>query len=83
VLVTAVNPGFVPTEGFPSEGRRGPLLLKPDRVARTIVKVVRKGIAPEISIPRWAASLQVFRVLTPPLYRWGMRVVSESSPPPP
>jgi short-subunit dehydrogenase len=82
VLVTAVNPGFVPTEGFTASGRPGPLVLTTDRVARTIVKVVRKGIAPEISIPRWAASLQVFRVLTPPLYRWGMRVTSESSPPP-
>jgi short-subunit dehydrogenase len=83
VLVTAVNPGYVPTEGFPASGRRGPIVLKPDRIARTIVRVVEKGIAPEISIPRWAAALQVFRVVTPPLYRWGMRVVSEASPPPP
>jgi hypothetical protein len=41
-------------------------------VADTIVKVVREGIAPDYSIPRWVASLQAFRVLTPPLYRWGM-----------
>jgi short-subunit dehydrogenase len=83
VLVTTVNPGYVPTEGFPKAGRRGPLMLKPDRVARTIVRAVEKGIAPEISIPRWAAALQIFRVLTPPLYRWGMRKLSEASPPPP
>ncbi len=82
VLVTAVNPGFVPTEGFTASGRPTPLVLTTDRVARTIVRVVEKGIAPEISIPRWAAALQVFRVLTPPLYRWGMRVIFESSPPP-
>ncbi len=83
VLVTAVNPGYVPTEGFPASGRRGPLVLKPDRIAKTIVRVVEKGIAPEISIPRWAAALQVFRVLTPPLYRWGMGVASDTMPPPP
>ena len=79
VLVTSVNPGYAPTEGFP--GGHGPLMLKPDRIARTIVRVVEKGIAPEISIPRWAASLQIFRMLTPPLYRWGMRRVTEASPP--
>jgi len=72
VLVTAVNPGFVPTEGFPQTGRPSWLMLTPERVAETIVKVVREGIAPEYSIPRWVASLQAFRVLTPPLYRWGM-----------
>jgi short-subunit dehydrogenase len=83
VLVTAVNPGYVPTEGFPAAGRPGPLVLKPERIAKTIVRVVEKGIAPEISIPRWAAGLQVFRVLTPPLYRWGMGVVSDTMPPPP
>ena len=83
ILVTAVNPGFVPTEGFPANGRRGPLVLKPDRIADTIVRVLEKGIEPEISIPRWAAALQVFRVLTPPLYRWGMGVVSDTMPPPP
>jgi short-subunit dehydrogenase len=72
VLVTAVNPGFVPTEGFPDRGRPRLLTLSPERVADAIVKVVREGIAPDYSIPRWVASLQVFRVLTPPLYRWGM-----------
>jgi hypothetical protein len=37
------------------------------------VKVVRDGIAPEYSVPRWVAPLQAFRVLTLPLYRWGVR----------
>ena len=73
VRVTSVNPGFVPTEGFPKvRGRPSFLTLTPERVAETIVKVVREGIAPEHSIPRWVASLEAFRVLTPPLYRWGV-----------
>jgi short-subunit dehydrogenase len=74
VLVTAVNPGFVPTEGFPASGRPGLLTLTPERVADAIVKVVRENISPEYSVPRWAAAFQAFRILTPPLYRWGMGV---------
>lgn len=78
VLVTAVNPGFVPTEGFPNMGRPSILSLTPERVAETIVKVVREGIAPEYSIPRWVAPLQAFRVLTPPLYRWAVGRIARS-----
>lgn len=80
VLVTSVNPGFSPTEGFPEVGP-SVVRLEPDRVAKLIVEVVRKGIAPEISIPRTLAALQVFRVLTPPLYRWGVGAISRMSRP--
>ena len=75
ILVTSVNPGFSPTEGFPPTG---PTVIRvdPDDVATLIVDVVRKGTAPEISIPRPLAALQAFRVLTPPLYRWGVGAVS-------
>jgi short-subunit dehydrogenase len=72
ILVTSVNPGFSRTEGFPMRGRRSALLLDPDRVAKLIVDVVRRDRAPEVSIPRLPSALQAFRVLTPPLYRWGM-----------
>ena len=72
VLVTSLNPGFVPTEGFPERDRPRILTLTPERVAEAAVKVVREGIAPEYSIPRWAAAGQVFRILTPPLYRRAM-----------
>jgi short-subunit dehydrogenase len=73
VLVTSVNPGFAPTEGFPMERMPGIVLLRPDRVARAIVDIVRKGKAPEVSIPRMLGAMQAFRVLTPPLYRFGLR----------
>jgi short-subunit dehydrogenase len=76
VLVTSVNPGFSPTEGFPMRGTPAPILLDPDRVAGMIVDIVRRGRAPEISIPRALAVFQIFRVITPPLYRWGVGVVS-------
>jgi hypothetical protein len=70
-----VNPGFSPTEGFPATGPRL-VRLDPDDVAKLIVDVVRKGTAPEISIPRALSALQAFRVLTPPLYRWGLGTIS-------
>ena len=44
-----------------------------EHMARTVVKVVREAIAPEYSVPRWVSAFQAFRVLTPPLYRWGVR----------
>jgi short-subunit dehydrogenase len=74
VLVTTVNPAYVPTEGFPATRRPSALTLTPERVADAIVKVAREGISPEYSVPRWAAAMQLFRILTPPLYRWGLSV---------
>lgn len=76
VLVTTVNPGFAATEGFPQTKTNPRLVMKPERVARTIVHVLRTGKAPEVSVPRAVAALQAFRVLTPPLYRWGVRRAS-------
>jgi NADP-dependent 3-hydroxy acid dehydrogenase YdfG len=75
VRVTAVNPGFVDTEGFPQGDLPGWAVLNMDTVTDAIVKVVGEGIAPEYSVPRWIGPLQAFRVLTPPLYRWGLRRV--------
>jgi hypothetical protein len=49
------------------------MILKMSTVTDAIVKVVREGIAPEYAVPRWLSPLQLFRVATPPLYRWGVR----------
>ena len=73
VLVTAVNPGFVRTEGFPLVGMDPRMILTLEQVAGAVVRVVRDDIAPELSVPRYISPLQAFRVLTPPLYRWGVR----------
>jgi short-subunit dehydrogenase len=75
VRVTAVNPGLVETEGFPQRGMPRHLLMGPERVAGVIVRVVEEGIAPEVSVPRSLAALQLFRLLAPPLYRRGLRQV--------
>jgi len=79
VLVTTVNPSFADTESFPTSLPRS-LVLKVETVASAIVKVAVQGIAPEYSVPRWIAPFQVFRVLTPPLYRWGVRTVRNVKP---
>jgi short-subunit dehydrogenase len=73
VLVTAVNPGLVATEGFPQDHVPRRLVMRPERVASAIVRAVQEGIAPELAVPRWLSPLEAFRVLTPPLYRWGVR----------
>jgi short-subunit dehydrogenase len=81
VSVTSVNPGFVDTEGFPQGDLPRWAVLQMSTVTDAIVKVVREGIAPEYSIPRWLGPLQVFRILTPPLYRWGIRRVRRTRRP--
>lgn len=75
VHVTSVNPGFVDTEGFPQGDLPDWVVLKMRTVTDAIVKVVRDDIAPEYSVPRWLSPFQLFRVVTPPLYRWGIRRV--------
>ena len=76
VLVTVVNPAFAKTERFPSVDIPRVVLLDVDRIARTIEDVVRRGRAPEVSVPRWFGAFQAFRVLTPALYRWGVGAVT-------
>jgi short-subunit dehydrogenase len=78
IVVTAVNPGLVATEGFPHRDavEAGRKVMPPDDVARLIVRVVKEGIGPERSIPRWMAALQAFRVLAPPIYRFGLKQVT-------
>jgi uncharacterized protein len=78
VMVTSVNPGLVETEGFPmTDVKRDPVLrrfvMKPERIAREIVRVIRDRKGPEVSIPRWLGAPQAARVLVPPLYRAGLR----------
>lgn len=76
VRVTTVNPSFTATEAFAQRDVPKALLLSADRVARVIVDVVRRGRGPEISVPRAMGAFQVFRVLTPPLYRFALARVT-------
>jgi short-subunit dehydrogenase len=79
LLVTTVNPSFVRTEGFSSgdiEMLPKAIVLDADQVAEAIVDVVTKEKAPEVSVPRWMASMQSARILTPPLYRLALKRMS-------
>jgi len=76
VRVTAVNPGFVRTEGFPQPEVPDRFVVTSERVASTIVRVVRKGIAPEVSVPRSAAVLPALQGIAPPAFRAGVRAVA-------
>jgi short-subunit dehydrogenase len=78
VLVTTVNPGFTRTEGFPQDDIPKPLVMTADHVAATVVDVVERDRAPEVSVPRSLGAMQAFRVLTPPLYRFGVDRVTRS-----
>jgi short-subunit dehydrogenase len=80
VMVTAINPGLVATEGFfPADNPlwrdriARPFIMEPDRVARAILDVVRHRKGPEVSVPRWLAAPQAARLLAPPLYRAALR----------
>lgn len=82
VVVTAVNPGLVATEGFfPADSPlwhdrvARPFIMEPERVAEAIVDVIRRRKGPEVSVPRWLAAPQAARVLAPPLYRAAMKRV--------
>lgn len=79
VQVTTVNPTFVRTEGFSAgdfDKLPKAIVLDADQVAEAIVDVVRRGKAPEVSVPRWMGSMQSVRVLAPPLYRAALRRMS-------
>ncbi len=82
ILVTAVNPGLVATEGFPhhdARERRLGRVMPPELVAAAIVRIVERDTTLERSIPRWLGAFQVVRVLTPRLYRFGVRRATRGS----
>jgi NADP-dependent 3-hydroxy acid dehydrogenase YdfG len=79
VVVTAVNPALVATERFPHDDANPRLVMPPERIANTIVDVVRRGKGPEVSVPRALAAAQAVRVLAPPLYRYGMTRVARTA----
>jgi short-subunit dehydrogenase len=81
VVVTVVNPGLVATERFRhtdaiDQGRR---VMKPERIASTIVDVVRRGKGPEVSVPKILSAAQAVRVLAPRAYRFGLIRVARSA----
>lgn len=74
VHVGLIEPGPVPTEGFPQSAvvaRSGLRFAVADTadVSRAILAAIERRV-PERSVPRWYHLLQLPRVVAPPLYRW-------------
>ena len=81
ITVSLVEPGFVPTEAFPQGDLRSDpvlrhILASDEEVAGTIVDAVAGGKF-QRTVPRWYYLLQVPRLLTPGLFRAGVRTVTQ------
>ncbi len=77
VRVSVVEPGLIPTEGFPQEPFKKDPLLKyalgsTKDVSGAIVHAIRKSKMERV-VPRWYYLLQIPRLLAPPLYRVAQR----------
>lgn len=73
VHVGTVEPGLIPTEGFPqTRAQEDPLLRfalgTEAQVSAAIIDSIRRRVA-ERTVPRWYYLLQIPRLLAPPLYR--------------
>lgn len=69
VVVTAVCPGFVDTEGFPKPNAPRAVTFTARQVARRIVEVIEQREVGTVHVPPWAGPLSAVQVLAPPLYR--------------
>jgi hypothetical protein len=74
-----VEPGPVPTEGFPQRDLAGDRFLRyvissDEEVSAAVRKVVEKRKMERV-VPRWYYLLQVPRLLVPPAYRFANRKV--------
>ncbi len=74
VGVSVVSPGVVRTAFFERAGRpyqrRFPRLIDPDRVARAIIRAIRRNTA-QVFEPKWMAFPAWLRGAWPSMYRWG------------
>lgn len=74
VFVSTVEPGIVPTEGFPATDIAAHPWLRhtmgtPEGVADAVIDVIVNRKL-QRTTPRWYYLLQIPRVIAPPLYRW-------------
>lgn len=74
VCVSLIEPGFIPTEGFPQTTLVDDPVMKHalgrvEDVSAAIIDAVTNRKMERV-VPRWYYLLQLPRVLAPPLYRW-------------
>jgi uncharacterized protein len=81
VHVSVIEPGFVPTEGFPQQDFLADPLLKHalgsvEQVSAAILDAIEHRKLERV-VPRWCYLLQVPRVLSPRLYWWVHHIAVE------
>lgn len=83
VYMSVVEPGFIPTEGFPQEAFINDRFLKHVLGSDADVSAaIRNAIARrkmERVVPRWYGLLQVPRLVTPPLYRMAVSRLAKTN----
>ena len=83
IYLSSVEPGFVPTEGFPQTNLAQDKVMKhilgtDAQVSDAILDAIRHR-KPQRVVPRWYYLLQVPRVLAPRFYRFGLNRLANSS----
>jgi len=82
IYFSSIEPGFIPTEGFPQEGlTKDPMLSRilgtEGQVSAAILDAISSR-KPVRVVPRWYYLLQVPKVLTPPVYRFVLKRLMDS-----
>jgi uncharacterized protein len=77
VFVSSVEPGIIPTEGFPATAIESNRWLRKtmgttEQVSAAIFDAI-DGRKMQRMVPRWYYLLQIPRLLVPPLYRFAQR----------
>ncbi|MGH2774237.1 MAG: SDR family NAD(P)-dependent oxidoreductase [Actinomycetota bacterium] len=81
VCVSLIEPGFIPTEGFPHDDLQKDSLMQHtlgtvEDVSTAIIDAIENRKM-ERFVPRWYHLLQLPRVLLPPLHRWASLKLNE------
>jgi NAD(P)-dependent dehydrogenase (short-subunit alcohol dehydrogenase family) len=80
IYLSSVEPGFIPTEGFPQKGMvDDPMMsriLGTDAQVSEAIQDAVEGRKPQRVVPRWYYTLQVPRVVAPRLYRMAVEKVA-------
>jgi hypothetical protein len=81
VFISSVEPGIIPTEGFPATAIESNRWLKrtmgtTEQVSAAIFDAI-EGRKMQRMVPRWYYLLQIPRLLVPPLYRFAQRKLVE------
>jgi uncharacterized protein len=84
IYVSSVEPGFIPTEGFPQADLVEHPVLKrilgtEEEVAKAIVHAIEHRKAQRV-VPRWYYLLQVPRLVTPRVYRAARAKIADRMP---